>query len=169
MREAPAYKLKMAPRELILIVPLVVEFSTRVTLLLQLNGIILKWKIQQISQNAATEAAKTTVQSCAVDIFSSLSTGLECSYEPGQPRSRSPRPASIVVITTCLARVCALPTARLSPQRVAVIIFTGTRRRIAAVVFSRAVSSHSGSTQKQHSRKNNEHQHVEIAVLLSLA
>ena len=45
MREAPAYKLKMAPRELISIVPLVVELSTRVTLLLQLNGILLKWKI----------------------------------------------------------------------------------------------------------------------------
>ena len=56
--EAPAYKLKMAPHELISIMPLVVELSTRVTLLLQLNGILLKWTIQQIRQNAATEAAK---------------------------------------------------------------------------------------------------------------
>ena len=46
MREAPAYKLKVASHELISIVPLVVELSTRVTLLLQLNGILLKWKIQ---------------------------------------------------------------------------------------------------------------------------
>ena len=41
--------------ELISIVrPLVAELTTRVTLLLQLNGILLEWKIQQISQNAAT-------------------------------------------------------------------------------------------------------------------
>ena len=57
-REAPAYKLKMEPHELISIVPLVVELSFRVTLLLQLNCILLKWKIQQINQNAATEGGR---------------------------------------------------------------------------------------------------------------
>ena len=52
----------------------VVELSTRETLLLQLNGILLKWKIQQISQNAATEAAKRP--------FSHAQ--LKC-FHPGQP------------------------------------------------------------------------------------
>ena len=59
----------MAPRELISIVPLVVELSTRVTLLLQLNVILLKWKIQQISQNAATEAAKRPFSHAQLNIF----------------------------------------------------------------------------------------------------
>ena len=62
---------------------LVVELSTRVTLLLQLNGILLKWKIQQISQNAATEAAKRPFSHAQLKYF-----------HPGQPRSRSPRPRS---------------------------------------------------------------------------
>ena len=48
----------MAPVNDISIVPLVVALSIRVTLLLQLNGILLKWETQQISQNTATEAAK---------------------------------------------------------------------------------------------------------------
>ena len=74
MREAPAYKLKMAPYELISIVPLAVELSTRVTLLLQLNGILLKWKIQQIRQNAATEAAKRPFSYAQLKYF-----------HPGQP------------------------------------------------------------------------------------
>ena len=51
------YKLKYGARELISIVPLIVALLIRVTLLLQLNGILLKWEIQQISQNTATEAA----------------------------------------------------------------------------------------------------------------
>ena len=74
MREASAYNLKMAPRELISIVPLVVEVSTRVTLLLQQNGILLKWKIQQISQNAVTEAAKRPFSHAQLKYF-----------HPGQP------------------------------------------------------------------------------------
>ena len=52
------YKGKMAPRELISIVPLAVALATRVTLLLQVYGILLKWKIGQVSQNTATEATK---------------------------------------------------------------------------------------------------------------
>ena len=92
MREAPAYKFKMAPHELISIVPLVVELSTRVTLLLQLNGILLKWQIEQISQNAATEAAKRPFSHARLKYFHPGPTGLECPYEPGPPRSRSPRP-----------------------------------------------------------------------------
>ena len=72
--ESPTYKLKMAQRELISIVPLVVELSTRVTLLLQLNGLLLKWKIQQISQNAATEAAKRPFSHAQLKYF-----------HPGQP------------------------------------------------------------------------------------
>ena len=49
----------MAPHELISIVSLAVALSlTGVTLLLQLNGILLKWKIGQIGQNTATKAAK---------------------------------------------------------------------------------------------------------------
>ena len=58
------YKLRMAPRELISIVPLVVALSTRLTSLLQLNGIPVKWKIWQIRQDTATEAAKRSF-SCA--------------------------------------------------------------------------------------------------------
>ena len=52
------YILKMAPRELISIVPLVVALSTHVILPLQLNGILLKWKIQQIRRDTATKATK---------------------------------------------------------------------------------------------------------------
>ena len=57
--KAPAYKLKLAPVNLFRsCLSVVVTLSIRVTLLLQLNGILLKWEIEQISQNTATEAAK---------------------------------------------------------------------------------------------------------------
>ena len=63
------YKSKMAPRELISIVPLAVAWSTRVTLSLQLNGRLLKWKIEQISQNTATEATKRPFRHAQLKYF----------------------------------------------------------------------------------------------------
>ena len=87
----------MSPRELISIIPLVLALSTRVTLLLQLNGVLLTWKIQQMRQDTATEAAKRSFSHARLKHNSSRSTGLECSYMspanryPGRragPRSR---------------------------------------------------------------------------------
>ena len=67
--------------------------SIRVTLLLQLNGLLLKWKIQQIRQDTATEIAQRSFTHAQLK-----NIHLECSYEPDYETDISVNRAGPVLI-----------------------------------------------------------------------